>query len=130
MFLTLSDSLKSIRDIPPKLLDVISNKSYSISFLSYPADCSCKYFCENIFKKSNLYENKNETNGIPEDMGCNLSLDHPVPLSIWGNIIRPAIVPKDMHTDAFLSSLDRVCRCAFCGFNRPSDFTCNRQKVS
>jgi hypothetical protein len=53
--------------------------------LSYPGAFSCLYFCFHIKQKqkANSYENKNEIDGIAQDLGGHLSFDHPVPRGFW-----------------------------------------------
>ncbi len=56
-------------------------------------------------------------------MGCNLPIHHAVSLSIWRNTICSTIVPKDRHTNSYLSSLGSVCWSAVCGLHYLSHFS-------
>jgi hypothetical protein len=69
-----------------------------------------KYLCANkVIIKKNLHENKSKINRILKDMDCNLSINHAVSLSVWRNIICPAIVSKDVVANPVVSSMDSIC---------------------
>jgi hypothetical protein len=73
--------------------------------------------------KRNLYENKNEINCFPEDLGGDLPVDHLFSLLVWRGAICLAIDSKDFPADVDIGPVDSIRWYALRGFDHSSDFS-------